>query len=234
MTLSCVRNCFGQYVYQSLTGKKESRCSHTWCMPSWIHPLVRLRCPCFQIMWWLLLGRTLNENDGLSSALSYHLGASLHFGHRAAALGVHQLQFTWLAVTAKPVCQGGHGYGRTFLRQESADSHLELRASAVHLDLSDQSLGLLSFSLKQSLAPISYTLLQKKIIIHPHQRCGYSDSPFARIYFFHAAGSGNELEGLTTGARTSCTQEKYTFLLWKNMLRTSDRIKKTSWICWKR
>ena len=26
-------------------------------------------------------------------------------------------------------------------------------------------------------------------VIHPHQRCGYSDSPFARIHYFHTAGS---------------------------------------------
>ena len=32
-------------------------------------------------------------------------------------------------------------------------------------------------------------------VIHPHQRCGYSDSPFARIHYFYTAGSGNGLEG---------------------------------------
>ena len=29
-----------------------------------------------------------------------------------------------------------------------------------------------------------------------HQRCGYSDSSFARIHSFHTAGSGNGLEGM--------------------------------------
>ena len=33
-------------------------------------------------------------------------------------------------------------------------------------------------------------------LIHPHQRCGYSDSPFARIYFFYTAGSRNGFEGM--------------------------------------
>ena len=54
----------------------------------------------------------------------------------------------------------------------------------------------------------------------------------------HAAGSGNELEGVGSGVtmtqKGSCTQEKDTFLLWKNILRTPDRRKKTSRICWKR
>ena len=31
--------------------------------------------------------------------------------------------------------------------------------------------------------------------INPHQRCGYSDSPFARMHFFYTARSGNGLEG---------------------------------------
>ena len=32
--------------------------------------------------------------------------------------------------------------------------------------------------------------------VNPHQRCGYSDLPFARIYFFYTAGSRNRLEGM--------------------------------------
>ena len=32
-------------------------------------------------------------------------------------------------------------------------------------------------------------------LINPHQRCGYSDSPFARIDYFYTARSGNGLEG---------------------------------------
>ena len=31
-------------------------------------------------------------------------------------------------------------------------------------------------------------------VFNPHQRCGYSESPFARIYFFYTAGSRNGLE----------------------------------------
>ena len=33
-------------------------------------------------------------------------------------------------------------------------------------------------------------------MINPHQRCGYSDSPFVRIHYFYTAGSGNGLEGM--------------------------------------
>ena len=29
-------------------------------------------------------------------------------------------------------------------------------------------------------------------VVHPHQRCGYSESPFARIHYFYTAGSRNE------------------------------------------
>ena len=34
------------------------------------------------------------------------------------------------------------------------------------------------------------------VFFNPHQRCGYSDSPFARKYFFYTAGSRNGLEGV--------------------------------------
>ena len=37
-----------------------------------------------------------------------------------------------------------------------------------------------------------------KILINPHQRCGYSDSPFARIHYFYTAGSRNGFEGMGT------------------------------------
>ena len=33
-------------------------------------------------------------------------------------------------------------------------------------------------------------------VVNPHQRCGYSDSPVARIHYFYTAGSRNELEGV--------------------------------------
>ena len=36
----------------------------------------------------------------------------------------------------------------------------------------------------------------KICLFHPHQRCGYSDLPFARIYFFYTAGSRNRFEGM--------------------------------------
>ena len=33
-------------------------------------------------------------------------------------------------------------------------------------------------------------------LFNPHQRCGYSDSPFARIHYFYTAGSRNRFEGM--------------------------------------
>ena len=36
-------------------------------------------------------------------------------------------------------------------------------------------------------------------IFHPHQRCGKSDSPFARIHYFYTAGPGSGLEGVVSG-----------------------------------
>ena len=36
-------------------------------------------------------------------------------------------------------------------------------------------------------------------LIHPHQRCGYSDLPFARIHDFYTSGSRKGLEGVDTG-----------------------------------
>ena len=39
-------------------------------------------------------------------------------------------------------------------------------------------------------------------MINRHQRCGYSDSPFARIHYFYTAGSRNGLEVVGTWAHT--------------------------------
>ena len=50
-------------------------------------------------------------------------------------------------------------------------------------------------------------------MIHPHQRCGYSDSPFARIYFFYTAGSRNELEEVDTVCVGELTPRKRHFFL---------------------
>ena len=44
-------------------------------------------------------------------------------------------------------------------------------------------------------------------IFNPHQRCGYSDSPFARIYFFKTAGSRNRFEGMEAVCRHTETQK---------------------------
>ena len=54
-------------------------------------------------------------------------------------------------------------------------------------------------------------------MINPHQRCGNSDSPFARIHYFYTAGSGNGVEGgdlvcptqLTLRKRNLFVMEKY-------------------------
>ena len=43
--------------------------------------------------------------------------------------------------------------------------------------------------------------------INPHQRCGYSDSPFARIYFFYTAGSRNRFEGMEAVCRLTKKQK---------------------------
>ena len=45
-------------------------------------------------------------------------------------------------------------------------------------------------------------------IIHPYQRCGYSDSPFARMHYFYTAGSRNGLEGVANRMTRSQNQEK--------------------------
>ena len=74
-------------------------------------------------------------------------------------------------------------------------------------------------------------------IINPHQRCRGSDSPFARIYCFCTAGSRNGLEGLAAmGTRTQkeVDPKKNILLLQKHLLRTSNRIRKRSWISWNR
>ena len=44
------------------------------------------------------------------------------------------------------------------------------------------------------------------LIINPHQRRQCSDSPFARIHYFHTAGSRNGLEGV--GRQVTVTQRK--------------------------
>ena len=50
-------------------------------------------------------------------------------------------------------------------------------------------------------------------IINPHQRCGYSDSPFVRIYFFYTAGPGNGLEGTEVVGPPKLTLRKIYLLI---------------------
>ena len=56
-------------------------------------------------------------------------------------------------------------------------------------------------------------------LIHPHQRCGYSDSPFARIYFFYTAGSRNRFEGMnpvcTHTKKQKTISKRHVFLIEK-------------------
>ena len=51
------------------------------------------------------------------------------------------------------------------------------------------------------------------VVFNPNQRCEYSDSPFARIYFFHTAGSGNGLEEVDTVCLGKLTPKKKTFFV---------------------
>ena len=53
----------------------------------------------------------------------------------------------------------------------------------------------------------------KNTVVNPHQRCGYSDSPFASIYFFHTAGSGNGLEEVATVCPKKLTPRKRHFFV---------------------
>ena len=54
------------------------------------------------------------------------------------------------------------------------------------------------------------------VFIDPHQKCGYSDSPLARIYFFLTAGSGNGLEEVDTVCPGKLAlRKKHVFLIEK-------------------
>ena len=44
------------------------------------------------------------------------------------------------------------------------------------------------------------SFLDARHVFHPHERCGCSDSPFARICLFYAAGFSNGLAGVGIGA----------------------------------
>ena len=54
------------------------------------------------------------------------------------------------------------------------------------------------------------------LVFHPHQRCGYSDSPFARIHYFYTAGSRNRFEGMepvaTRTQKQKTISKRYFFL----------------------
>ena len=49
-------------------------------------------------------------------------------------------------------------------------------------------------------------------VIHRHQRCGYSNSPFANIYYFYTAGSKNGLERLGRGGYACKAKDNHIIL----------------------
>ena len=61
-------------------------------------------------------------------------------------------------------------------------------------------------------------------IVNPHQRCGYSDSPFARIHYFYTAGSRNGLEGWTAGVQIDKNGHNSTNMSPKNQFYAGDSI----------
>ena len=63
-----------------------------------------------------------------------------------------------------------------------------------------------------------------RLIIHPHQRCGYSISPFARIHHFYTAGSRNGSEGWTPGGQIDENRHNSTNTLPKSAFYTGNLI----------
>ena len=70
-------------------------------------------------------------------------------------------------------------------------------------------------------------------MFNPHQRRGYSDSPFVRIHDFYTAGSRKGLDGVdngghqvTTDAKRECLRRKTHILVIEKYVRESNRIKK--------
>ena len=55
--------------------------------------------------------------------------------------------------------------------------------------------------------------------VNPHQRCGYSNSPFARVYFSYTAGSTNIFEGMDSVCwhtkKHKTTSKRHFFLIQK-------------------
>ena len=88
--------------------------------------------------------------------------------------------------------------------------------------------------LYQQYTPIVKQVQDLTTIIHPHQRCGYSDLPFAKKHTFLYCRVQKWVGGVDNRGTNKLYLRKDTFLLQKNMVRTSDRRKKTSRICWKR
>ena len=72
------------------------------------------------------------------------------------------------------------------------------------------------------------------IVINPHQRCGCSDSPFARkdTFLYCRAWKWVEMgwRGVDSGGHTH-KKKLYLRKYWKNMLRTSNRMKKRYGSC---
>ena len=69
----------------------------------------------------------------------------------------------------------------------------------------------------------------EELIINPHQRCGYSDSPFARIHYFYTAGSRNGLEGVANGGHEVPKSRKRCSKCPKRGF--AQKLKVPKWIC---
>ena len=87
----------------------------------------------------------------------------------------------------------------------------------------------------------------QEAILNPHQRCGYSGSPFARIHFFYTAGSRNRFEGMDPVCRHTKKQKtiskRHFFLIekcfgpqtgWKTHPESAGIDNSASWSCKRR
>ena len=75
-------------------------------------------------------------------------------------------------------------------------------------------------------------------MFNPHQRCGYSDSPFVKIVNFYTAGSGMELEGVDIrgpqGRLQGDTLRKGYYVAIKKNREDVKQGQKSLRICWDR
>ena len=65
-------------------------------------------------------------------------------------------------------------------------------------------------------------------MFNPHQRCGYSDMPFARIHYFYTAGFRNGLEGVDNRVSRSQNHTKGSQITKKGF---DQKLKGPKWVC---